>query len=175
MALVDTLDYLPGDHEGRGILTGFLGGLAASVLKYQDPDSGLWHQVLDQGAREGNYPETSVSAMFAFAFAKAARKGLLAGREARDAAESSARALAGIERLMVRRGVGGPVLEGTCAVAGLGGDPYRDGSFEYYVSAPRKADDPKGTGPFVLALLEAEAAADPDAAAALTRAEEAVE
>jgi len=175
MALVDVLDYLPRDHEGRGILTEYLRRLAASLLRYQDPESGLWHQVVDQGSRAGNYPETSASAMFAYSFAKAARKGLLPGREAREAAESAARAREGIGRLMVREGPAGPVLEGICAVAGLGGDPYRDGSFEYYASAPRKPDDPKGTGPYILALLEAEARHDPDAAAALVRAEEAVE
>ncbi len=175
MALADTLDYLPRGHEGRGFLTGIFRGLAAAVIRFQDPDSGLWHQVVDQGSRAGNYLETSASAMFAYAFAKAVRKGILAGPEARMAAESAARALSGIDRLMVREGTAGPVLEGACAVAGLGGDPYRDGSFEYYASAPRRPDDPKGTGPYILALLEAEAAADPPAAAALARAEEAVE
>jgi unsaturated rhamnogalacturonyl hydrolase len=41
-----------------------------------------------------------------------------------------------------------------CAVAGLGGNPYRDGSFEYYVNEKKKDNDPKATGPFILAALE---------------------
>jgi unsaturated rhamnogalacturonyl hydrolase len=41
-------------------------------------------------------------------------------------------------------------------VAGLGGEPYRDGSFEYYVSEKVTPNDPKGVGPFILAALEME-------------------
>ena len=41
-----------------------------------------------------------------------------------------------------------------CAVAGLGGNPYRSGSFEYYVNERKKDNDPKATGPFILAALE---------------------
>ena len=51
---------------------------------------------------------------------------------------------------------GAITLEGTCSVAGLGGDPYRDGSYEYYVSEPVVANDFKGVGPFILASLEVE-------------------
>ena len=47
-------------------------------------------------------------------------------------------------------------LEGTCSVAGLGGDPYRDGSFNYYINEPIVANDFKGVGPFILAALEME-------------------
>jgi unsaturated rhamnogalacturonyl hydrolase len=41
-------------------------------------------------------------------------------------------------------------------VAGLGGDPYRDGSFEYYVNEVIRDNDPKGVGPFIMAALEYE-------------------
>jgi len=47
-------------------------------------------------------------------------------------------------------------LNGTCSVAGLGGNPYRDGSFEYYVSEPVVANDYKGLGAFILAAVEIE-------------------
>ena len=49
-------------------------------------------------------------------------------------------------------------LERSCAVAGLGGTPYRDGSYEYYVSEPIRPNDYKGVGPFILAALELEGA-----------------
>ena len=45
-------------------------------------------------------------------------------------------------------------LTEVCSVAGLGGDPYRDGSYEYYISEPVRDNDPKGVGPFILASLE---------------------
>jgi unsaturated rhamnogalacturonyl hydrolase len=50
-------------------------------------------------------------------------------------------------------------LEGTCGGAGLGGEPYRDGSFDYYASEKIIPNDPKGVSPFILAALEMESAA----------------
>jgi rhamnogalacturonyl hydrolase YesR len=44
------------------------------------------------------------------------------------------------------------------AVAGLGGAPYRDGSYAYYVGEPIRPNDYKGVGPFILASLEMEGA-----------------
>jgi unsaturated rhamnogalacturonyl hydrolase len=43
-----------------------------------------------------------------------------------------------------------------CSVGGLGGTPYRDGSFEYYISEPVVSNDYKGFGPFIMASLETE-------------------
>jgi unsaturated rhamnogalacturonyl hydrolase len=47
-------------------------------------------------------------------------------------------------------------LNNICAGAGLGGNPYRDGSFEYYVNEARRVNDFKGYGPFILAAIEIE-------------------
>ena len=47
-------------------------------------------------------------------------------------------------------------LHGVCSVAGLGGDPYRDGSYEYYINEPVATNDLKGVGAFILAALEIE-------------------
>ncbi|MEP1891748.1 MAG: glycosyl hydrolase family 88, partial [Cyclobacteriaceae bacterium] len=44
-------------------------------------------------------------------------------------------------------------LTSVCAVAGLGGDPYRDASYEYYIGEPQRDNDPKGVGPFIMASL----------------------
>jgi unsaturated rhamnogalacturonyl hydrolase len=41
-----------------------------------------------------------------------------------------------------------------CAVGGLGGNPYRDGSYEYYINEKRQDNDPKGVAPFILAAIE---------------------
>ena len=58
-----------------------------------------------------------------------------------------------IEHLIRVREDGGVVLTPVCAVAGLGGDPYRDGSYEYYVNERQRDNDPKGFGPFILASI----------------------
>src|SRR4030095_16372532 len=77
MALVDTLDYFPENHPQRVELIAILKRLAIAVQKYQEPKSGLWYEVLDQGSRKGNYLEASVSCMFVYALAKGVRKGYL--------------------------------------------------------------------------------------------------
>jgi len=41
-----------------------------------------------------------------------------------------------------------------CAVAGLGGNPFRDGTYDYYIHERICADDPKGIAPLILACIE---------------------
>ncbi len=41
-----------------------------------------------------------------------------------------------------------------CVVAGLGGNPYHDGSYEYYVNEQLRENDPKAVGPFIMARIE---------------------
>lgn len=153
MALVDVLDYFPPDHPRRAEIIAILGRAAAAVAQYQDGATGLWYQVLDRGAGDGNYREASAACMFTYALAKAARKGYLPA-EARTVAE---RGYQGILRELITIDEQGLVtLERVCAVAGLGGNPYRDGSFAYYVNEPVRPNDYKGVGPFILAALEFE-------------------
>ncbi len=153
MALVDVLDYFPVDHPQRRELISILRELCATLLKFRDEKTSLWYQVVDQGQREGNYLESSASCMYAYAFAKGANKGYLDGMFI-DAAEQTFKGL--IERQVTIDGNGFVDLHGTCRGAGLGGNPYRDGSFEYYISEPQRTNDMKGIGPFLLAAIELE-------------------
>ncbi len=75
MAITDILDYLPEDHPDRKDLITILQKTCDALLKVQDPETGLWFQVLNQGGSEGNYIEGSGSAMYAYVFAKGARLG----------------------------------------------------------------------------------------------------
>ena len=128
-----------------------------AVVQVQDPASGVWYQVLDQGSRPGNYLESSASCMFVYALAKGLRKGYL-GAEYLAAARKG---YDGILTEFVTVDEQGLVnLDGICAVAGLGGNPYRDGSYEYYVSEKVIANEYKGIGPFVMASLEVEEVVD---------------
>lgn len=163
MALVDTLDWVPPTHGLRPALLGMLAELLDAVTRAQRA-SGLWLQVLDEPRRPGNYEETSASAMLAYALYKSTRKGYASSDIQRARWEQAAdSALEGIIRGRLRwEGGAGDTrrpprlhIEGICKVAGLGGTPYRDGSFEYYLSEPVVADDHKGTGPFMLALVSA--------------------
>ncbi len=156
MGLIDVLDDFPVDHPKRGQLVTIVQQFAEALLKFRDDKAFLWYQVVDQGPREGNYLETSASAMFVYAFAKGSRKGYLPARYL-DAARESFQSL--LDHSVKVRGDGLIDIEGTCRSAGLGGDPYRDGSFAYYTSEPRRTNDLKGIGAVLLAALEIEDAA----------------
>lgn len=151
MALVDVLDYLPREHPGRIKLLKILNQVVAGIKKFQDPKTGLWYQVLDQGTREGNYLEATTSSMFTYTLLKAARKGFISS----DYNAIAIEAYHGILNNLIRDNGDGTIsLTKCCSVAGLGGNPYRDGSFEYYINEPVRDNDPKGVGPFIMASLE---------------------
>lgn len=150
MAMVDVLDYLPEDHPGRERIIGYLNQYAEAIIKYQDT-SGTWYQVLNFPEREGNYLEATGSCMFTYTLAKGVAKGYLPERYM----ENANKAFRGILKEFISVDENGLVnLNQCCAVAGLGGDPYRDGSYEYYINEKIRSNDPKGTGPFILAALE---------------------
>jgi len=151
MALVDVMEILGKHKKVIQVLKPILAGALAALRAVRDVESGLWFQVLDQGNRAGNYLETSASAMFCYAMAKAVRLGLI-DPEYRDIARQAYAQL--VAREFSKDETGACHLGGICSVAGLGGVPYRDGSFAYYVSEKIVADDYKGTGPFILAGLE---------------------
>jgi unsaturated rhamnogalacturonyl hydrolase len=157
MAIMDVLDFIEDFEEGRVELLALAQGLISPLLAVQDRESGLWYQVLDQGAREKNYLESSASAMFVYFLFKMLRKGYV---PASEVDRVKAAALAGHDGLtgrMLSQDESGELhLGGICSVAGLGGNPYRDGSYAYYVSEKMAADDFKGVGPFILASLERE-------------------
>jgi unsaturated rhamnogalacturonyl hydrolase len=151
MALVDVLEIMPGNHPRRGELLNILQQVAAGIRKHQDKKSGVWYQVLDQGKRKGNYLESSVSSMFVYSLLKGTRLGYLPGSYRKTAI----RGYEGILTRFISENENGTIsLTDVCSVAGLGGNPYRDGSFEYYISEPKRDNDPKGVGPFIFASLE---------------------
>ena len=155
MALVDVLDYFPTNHPARPQIIASFQKLCAGVVKWQDPQTGLWWQVMDQGARKGNYLEATASAMFVYALAKGVNRGYLP----RADAVAAEKGYDGIVKNLIKDDGGGKwSLTQCCSVAGLGfasavGRP-RDGSFDYYVSEPVVKNDLKGVGPFILAGIE---------------------
>ena len=151
MALVDTLDYFPQDHPQRVQLLAILNRLAQAVAKYQDPKTGLWYQVLDKASEKGNYVEASGSSMFVYALAKGVRNGYLSATYLTVAK----RGYKGLISQFIETDANGQTnLDGTVSVAGLGGNPYRDGSYGYYLSEKVVRNDPKGIGAFLMASNE---------------------
>jgi len=155
MALVDVLDYFPTNHPARPQIIATFQKTCAGIIKWQDPQTGLWWQVMDQGGRKGNYQEATASAMFVYALAKGVNRGYLP----RSDAAAAEKGYNGIVKNLIKDDGGGKwSLTQCCSVAGLGfansaGRP-RDGSFDYYVSEPVVKNDLKGVGPFILAGIE---------------------
>lgn len=153
MALVDTLPYYPAHDPGRTQLLAILRRTAKAVVQYQDPKTGLWYQVLNKPMAHGNYLESSASCMFTYALAKGVRLGYLPAQYEKDAV----RAWKGIQSHFIKVEPDGEItLTSTVQSIGLGGKPYRDGSYRYYVSAPVVRNDPKGIGVLLLAANEME-------------------
>jgi unsaturated rhamnogalacturonyl hydrolase len=157
MALVDVLDYFPENHPERANLIKYLQRLAPALVKYQDSKSGVWYQMTTQGTRKGNYFEASGSCMFVYTLAKGVRKGYLS----QIYLTAAKKGYAGILKEFVEKEANGSIsLNKTVSVGGLGGTPYRDGSYEYYLSEPIRKNDLKGVGPFIFASVEMEIAAE---------------
>ncbi len=153
MALVDVLEFLPKSHARRQALLGALERVADALLRVQDPATGVWWQVLDKGGSAMNYREASASAMVVYALSKAVNQGWL--DPARYAAVAE-RGFRGMLQAFVSVGAQGAArVNEICKVAGLGGKPYRDGSYQYYATGTEHVtDDPKGLGAFILASAQ---------------------
>jgi len=153
MALVDVLDYLPADYSGRETVISILNELSQSLLNYQDEESGVWFQVVDQGTRQGNYLEASSSSMYVYTMLKGIRNGYLPD-EWIPSLEKAYQGL--IDQFVVVDGGGLAQLTRICGGAGLGRDPYRSATYKYYVTEDIITNDLKGLGPFIMASLEIE-------------------
>jgi unsaturated rhamnogalacturonyl hydrolase len=153
-AIVDALDYFPAGHPKRQSLIDILNRLVNAIEKQQDKTTGLWYDVMNYSGpgKEKNYFEASASCQFTYAIAKGVRKGYLPAAKIAIVKRS----YVGIVKRFIKVENGQTNLYGTVKVSGLGGNPYRDGSFEYYMSEPVIVNDPKGVGAFLLASTEME-------------------
>lgn len=155
MGILDALDFIPTNQEGRDEVLKIFNNIASQLKRIQDKDSGVWYQVLDRSGDEGNYLESSCSAMFIYSLFKGVRLGYI------DASykEIAERAYQGYIRTFVEFGSDGLMnINQACAVAGLGGANNRSGDYDYYINEQIRANDPKAVGPFIMAVLEREKA-----------------
>ena len=168
MALIELLDAMPEDYERRSEVIELLRKDLDAVIKWQDKETGLWYQVMDQPGRKGNYLESTCSSMFAYVLMKATNKGYLGDKYFL----AGKKAYQGILKNFIRVNADKTIsLTNCCAVAGLGPgmseavkkaapnvkeNKRRDGSYDYYLSEPVRDNDAKGVGPFIWASLEYE-------------------
>lgn len=153
MALLDTLSKTEpeGYEEEYGQLKQVFRELIDSLLCYQD-ESGMWYQLPARKDVEGNYLETSGSAILSFCILRGVRLGFLP----EEYRAYGIKAFEGIRSRYMTAADGRLHLGGICLVAGLGpaDNTRRDGSAAYYLSEPVVEDDAKGVAPFLLAYTE---------------------
>ncbi len=153
MAMVDALDYFPEQHAGKDAIIAILNRFVKAVTAVQDKKTGLWYDIVDMPNEPRNYFEASASSMLVYTIAKAARKGYIPYGYAAVAKKG----FDGIIKEFIEVDDKGLTnLKGTVSVSGLGGNPYRDGSFDYYMSEKVVVNDAKGVGAFILAATEIE-------------------
>ena len=117
MALIELLDAMPEDYERRGEVIELLRKDLDAVIKWQDKETGLWYQVMDQPGRKGNYLESTCSSMFAYVLMKATNKGYLGDKYFL----AGKKAYQGILKNFIRVNADKTIsLTNCCAVAGLG-------------------------------------------------------
>ena len=153
MALVDALPYVPEHDPHHAVLLAMLRRAATAVERAQDPQSGLWYQILNKPGEKQNYIESSSVLMFTYALAKGARLGYLP----KPYGIAAARAWRAARLRFIHTAASGEVkITGTVTHIALGTSPADDGSDDYYLHAPVVDDDPKGVGAFLLAGSEME-------------------
>ena len=195
MALVDVLEAMK--NAGQENTTNYttlkqhLAELAAGIAASQDPKTGGWYQVMDKDASftassynsnwtgkpasVTNYIETSATAIFAAAYFKAVRLGLLSTSpyDYKTIAKNAFECL--VNNYTYLDNNGDMQIWGSCRSAGLGGEgtdykagskKYRDGSKEYYllgydvpmVKQSEGITEGKVLGGFIMAATEYERA-----------------
>jgi unsaturated rhamnogalacturonyl hydrolase len=137
MTEVELLEVLPENHPQRPQILELLRAHARGLAALQS-GSGFWHQLLD---REDSYLETSATAIYAYALARAVNRGWI------DAAAYAPAALLAWNAVSTKVNAKGQV-EGTCVGTGMGFDPA------FYYFRPVSPYAAHGYGPVLLAGAE---------------------
>ena len=151
LALVETAQATDESlYYEKRFLISILEDLVDALIPFQS-EEGMFYQVPDKPEAEGNYLETSGTALIAYAILKGVRLGFLAPRYA----AIGEKAFDGIVKKYLSKNEDGTLkLSGICLVAGLGGKDHRDGSLKYYFSEPVVENEANGVAPFLLAYTE---------------------
>ncbi|TDW44649.1 rhamnogalacturonyl hydrolase YesR [Flavobacterium sp. 270] len=137
MTMVELLEVLPKNHPGYPQVLAQLQKHIAGLVQYQD-GTGFWHQLID---RNDSYLETSATAIYTYAIARAINRGYI------DKMAYSPAVLLAWNAVASKVNAKGEV-EGTCVGTGMGFDP----AFYYY--RPINVFAAHGYGPVLLAGSE---------------------
>jgi unsaturated rhamnogalacturonyl hydrolase len=139
MSLIDVLDDLPRNHPRRGELIKIVQQLATAFEKYQDPKTGLWFQVVDKGALDGNWLETSASCMYTYMIWMGTKRGYLPKRYAVVAQQ-------GYRGVLTKLSIDESGLTNLVDISASA----TVGDLAFYVGRDRNANDLNGLGAFLI-------------------------
>ncbi|MNJ60555.1 Unsaturated rhamnogalacturonyl hydrolase YteR [compost metagenome] len=149
LALAQFLDLLPDNDPGREELIAGLGDFVEALIRYQDEESGLWHQVVDKGDQPDNWLETSGSCLFVYTIAKAVKLGITD----ENALTAARKGYEGLIKVLEWDERGRLVLPDICIGTSAG-------DYENYVSRPKVSNDLHGVGALVMACVEMQSLID---------------
>lgn len=143
VAILEDLRFFPEDHPQRKNMERMAVDLLTALLPYQDKESGLWYQVVDKGADEGNWLESSCTCLYTAAICRAVKMGLMDEKHLEAARR-------GYEGVVARLGFENEdVLIGNiCVGTGVG-------DLAHYYARPTSVNDLHGAGAFLLMCTEA--------------------
>ncbi|MCS0583167.1 glycoside hydrolase family 88 protein [Massilia pinisoli] len=137
MAMVEVLEVLPKDHKDYGAVLEQLRAHVKGLASYQTKD-GFWHQLID---RPDTYEETSATAIYAYAIARAVNRGYVDAQAYGPMANLAWNAVAS------KVGSNGRI-DGICVGTGMAFDPA------FYAYRPTSVKAAHGYGPTLLAGAE---------------------
>jgi unsaturated rhamnogalacturonyl hydrolase len=142
VAIMDILDYLPEAHPRRHEFVSAGLDIINALIRFQDEETGLWYQVVDKGHVEGNWLETSCTSLYAYAIAKAMKKGFLH----KSYSKYIHRAYEGVIKSLKFEGEN-LIVSNICIGTGVG-------DLNFYFDRPRIENDLHGMGAFLLMCTE---------------------
>jgi unsaturated rhamnogalacturonyl hydrolase len=140
MTHIDVLELLPADHPRRDELIGNVTHLAKGFLRYQDPSTGRWFQVVDKASEPGNWTETSASSMYTLMLHAALERGWIRGGDYTSAARR------GYRGVMRKVTVGSDGLTNVSDIS----EGTSVGDLAFYLARKRNTNDLHGLGAFLL-------------------------
>lgn len=143
LTAADILEFDKENTENKKRLARILNGILKSLIKYRDEKTNMWYQIVDKPDGEGNWVESSASALFVYSIAKAIRLGVLESEYAEYAIEC----FDGIIKNAVDISENRLNLNLICPGTGVG-------SYEQYIERPKSSNDLHGMGPFILMCVE---------------------
>jgi rhamnogalacturonyl hydrolase YesR len=137
MAMVEVLEMLPKDHKGRKAVLEQLRAHIKGLASYQSKE-GFWHQLID---RDDSYLETSATAIYTYAIARAVNRGYVDAQMYGPMANLAWNAVA-------TKVTANGQIEGICVGTGMAFDPA------FYYFRPTSVKAAHGYGPTLLAGAE---------------------